>query len=78
MTWDVLGLDAGTVEIRSTVVRVTGQGLARKSTKTASGARTLLLPPWCVEKLRSRAARVDASQAGATAEVPVFPAPLGG
>jgi integrase len=55
VTWDVLDLDAGTVEIRSTVVRVTGQGLVRKSTKTASGARTLLLPPWCIDRLRSRA-----------------------
>jgi integrase len=78
ITWDVLDLDAGTVEIRSTVVRVTGQGLVRKSTKTASGARTLLLPPWCVEKLRSRASRVGAYQDGARADVPVFPAPLGG
>ncbi|MCA0143795.1 tyrosine-type recombinase/integrase [Blastococcus sp. LR1] len=45
VTWDGLDLDAGTAQIRSTVVRVTGQGLIRKSTKTASGARTLLLPP---------------------------------
>jgi integrase len=31
VTWDVLDLDAGTVEIRSTAVRVTGQGLVRKA-----------------------------------------------
>jgi integrase len=78
VTWDVLDLDAGTADIRSTIVRVTGQGLVRKSTKTASGARTLLLPPWRVEKLRSRSARLGASEEGAGAEVPVFPAPLGG
>jgi integrase len=78
VTWDDLDLDAGTVEIRSTIVRVTGQGLVRKSTKTASGARTLLLPPWSVETLRSKAARVGASRACAGAEGPVFPAPLGG
>ncbi len=78
VTWKGLDLDAGTVEIRSTVVRVKGQGLVRKSTKTASGARTLLLPPWCVEMLRSRASRVGAGEPAATEEVPVFPAPLGG
>lgn len=78
VTWGDLDLDAGTADIRATIVRVTGQGLIRKSTKTASGARTLLLPPWCVERLRSRAARPSASGQGAGAEGPVFPAPLGG
>jgi integrase len=82
VTWGDLDLDAGTVDVRATIVRVTGQGLIRKSTKTASGARTLLLPPWCVERLRSRAARPSASGKGAGkgegAEGPVFPAPLGG
>jgi integrase len=78
VTWSDLDLDAGTVDIRSTIVRVTGQGLVRKSTKTASGSRTLLLPPWCVEQLRSRATRVGASEKGAMQEVPAFPAPLGG
>jgi integrase len=78
VTWEDLDLDAGTVEIRATVVRVTGQGLVRKSTKTASGARTLLLPTWSVEKLRSRAARVGALRQGAGAGGAVFPAPLGG
>src|SRR3712207_1339311 len=51
VTWDLVDLDAGTVQIRSTIVRVTGQGLVRKSTKTASGARALLLPPWCIDRL---------------------------
>lgn len=78
VTWGDLDLDAGTVDVRATIVRVTGQGLIRKSTKTASGARTLLLPPWCVERLRSRAARPSASGQGVGAEGPVFPAPLGG
>jgi len=78
VTWEVLDFDAGTAEIRSTVVRVKGQGLIRKSTKTAAGARTLLLPPWCVERLRRRAARVGAPQERAQTELPVFPAPLGG
>jgi integrase len=78
VTWGDLDLDADTVDVRATIVRVTGQGLIRKSTKTASGARTLLLPPWCVERLRSRAARPSASGKGVGAEGPVFPAPLGG
>jgi len=78
VTWDVLDLDAGTVEIRSTVVRVKGQGLVRKRTKTASGARTLLLPSWGVEMLRGRASRVGAPEGAARQGVPVFPAPLGG
>jgi integrase len=78
VTWDDLDLGAGTVDVSSTIVRVKGQGLVRKSTKTALGARTLLLPPWCVEKLRNRAARVGASTEMASAEGPVFPAPLGG
>jgi integrase len=78
VTWGDLDLDAGTVDVRATIVRVTGQGLIRKSTKTASGARTLLLPPWCVERLRRRAARPTASDEGAGAETPVFAAPLGG
>jgi integrase len=78
VTWDDLDLDAGTVEIRSTIVRVKGQGLVRKSTKTASGARTLLLPSWCVEMLRRRASHVGAPEEAATQGTPVFPAPLGG
>ncbi len=78
VTWDALDLDAGTVGIRSTVVRVTGQGLVCKGTKTASGARVLVLPPWCVEMLRGRASRVGARGGAATQEEPVFPAPLGG
>src|SRR3954451_11536651 len=41
VTWDDLDLGAGTVDVSSTIVRVKGQGLVRKSTKTASGARTL-------------------------------------
>jgi integrase len=78
VTWDALDLDAGTVDIRSTVVRVKGVGLVSKGTKTASGARTLLLPPWCVERLRSRHLRVRPSGVRAPQDGPVFAAPLGG
>lgn len=54
LTWDAVDLDAGTVEVRSTVVRLKGQGLIAKATKTDAGARTLVLPNWCVDHLRSR------------------------
>ena len=69
MTWDAVDLDAGTVEVRSTVVRVKGQGLIAKNTKTDAGARALVLPNWCVEMLRSR---------GTERVGPVFPAARGG
>jgi integrase len=78
VTWDVLVLEAGTVEIRSTVVRVKGHGLVCKSTKTASGARTLLVPSWCTEMLRGRSFHVGPPEATTRQELPVFPAPLGG
>ncbi|MGY1829082.1 tyrosine recombinase XerC [Geodermatophilus sp. SYSU D01180] len=78
VTWDDLNLHAATVEIRSTIVRVKGQGLVRKSTKTASGARTLLLPSWCVELLSCRASGGGAPRNAARQGAPAFPAPLGG
>ena len=57
VTWDAVDLEAGTVEIRGTVLRLTATGLTIKnSTKTKAGQRTLLLPAWCVEMLRRRKA----------------------
>ncbi|MGQ0482498.1 MAG: site-specific integrase [Pseudonocardia sp.] len=77
ITWDTLDLEAGTVEVRGTVIPVRGQGPHFKpSPKTDAGARTLLLPTWCIEMLRRRAARGSASSA--EARNPVFPAPRGG
>jgi integrase len=76
VTWAVLDLDAGTVEVRGTVVRLTGQGLVLTSTtKSTAGMRTLALPSWCVEMLRDRAERRDP---GGTGDDPVFPAPKSG
>ncbi len=49
-------LDAGTIEVRAAIVRITGQGLTRKTTKTDTGQRTLILPSWCTDMLRTRAA----------------------
>jgi integrase len=76
LAWDAVDLDAGTVAVRATAVRIGGQGLVVKPTKTDAGARTLVLPAWCVTVLRDRAARTatESNRRGR----PVFPAPLGG
>ncbi|MFE7200704.1 tyrosine recombinase XerC [Pseudonocardia alni] len=74
ITWPSLDLDAATVEVRGTVVRIKGQGLTIKPRpKSKSGFRTLELPGWAVAMLRRRRA----------ASVPnewavVFTAPHGG
>lgn len=73
VTWQALDLNAGTVDIRSTIVRAKGQGLVAKGTKTDTGARTLVMPQWCVEMLKSRGQRASHSEDG-----PAFPAVLGG
>jgi integrase len=76
VTWAAVELDAGTVEVRGTVVRLTGQGLVLTSTtKSTAGMRRLALPSWCVEMLRDRAARRSEPRTG---DDPVFPAPKGG
>ena len=54
-----LDLEAGTLEVEATVVRIKGKGLLRKTTKTTAGRRTLRLPSWCVQMLRERAAAVS-------------------
>ncbi|SFF61297.1 tyrosine-type recombinase/integrase [Blastococcus tunisiensis] len=59
LTWAAVNLNAGTVEVRAAVVRVASQGLVRKSTKTDTGLRMLVLPSWCVDMLRDRASRPD-------------------
>lgn len=72
LVWDAVDLDAGTIEIRSTVVRVKGQGLINKPRpKTKAGHRLLLLPAWAVAMLRAR-------QTGQAPTGVVFPAPMGG
>ncbi|CAI7974125.1 integrase [Frankia sp. Hr75.2] len=72
LTWDAVDLDTGTVEIRSTVVRIKGQGLINKPRpKTKAGHRVLQLPAWAVAMLRAR-------QTGRAPSDVVFPAPMGG
>lgn len=73
-TWDALDLEAGTVQVRGTVIRVKGQGLSIKwKPKSKSGYRTLELPAWAVAMLRARL--TDATGEGSD---PVFPAVMGG
>ncbi|RBM19235.1 site-specific integrase [Prauserella sp. PE36] len=55
VTWDALDLEAGTVEIRATVVRKKGVGLIlQPKPKSQSGWRKLHLPPWLVVLLAAR------------------------
>ena len=65
-TWDVLDLEAGTVEVRGTVIRVKGKGLVLKlKPKTKASYRTLMLPAWVVDMLRRRQAVALVNEWGA-------------
>jgi integrase len=77
LAWNAVNLDTGAIEVRAAAVRVRGQGLVVKSTKTDAGTRTLLLPQWCVAMLRERASYADPQIENRGAQ-PVSPAPLGG
>ncbi|MGI8702767.1 MAG: site-specific integrase [Nocardioidaceae bacterium] len=75
--WDDVDLTSGTVAVKATVVRVKGEGLLAKSTKSDAGTRTLVLPDWCVALLQRRqgtARALHTSLDGA----PIFPAASGG
>ena len=65
ITWSDVDVDAGTVTVSGTVLRVKSQGLVVSRPKSAAGERVLELPSWCVDLLRRR----EASSG------PVFPAP---
>jgi len=81
LAWDTVDLDAGTVTVRGTVVRVRGRGLVITSQpKTFAGFRTLLLPPWAIAMLRYRLAHRASGGAAAAGlgRRPVFPAPVSG
>lgn len=52
--WEGIDLDAMTVTVCGTVVRVKGQGLLIKPPKSTAGDRNLELPSWAVEMLRAR------------------------
>jgi integrase len=72
VVWSEVDLDAGTVEITNTLIRVKGEGLLRKQTKTLSGERTLVLPWSAAAVLRRR------FTSGARFDQPVFPDTRGG
>ena len=72
VVWDQVDLDRGEVAITHTIIRVKGQGLLRKPTKSTAGERVLGLPLTVVSMLRSRFA------ANGQLELPVFPDSLGG
>ncbi len=72
VTWADVDLAAGTVVVRRTIIRVKGQGLVAKTTKSRASLRALLLPAWCVELLRARRIRRGGFDG------PVFPDSRGG
>ncbi|MBC8093944.1 MAG: site-specific integrase [Pseudonocardia sp.] len=73
ITWDAVGLTAGTLEVRGTVIRVAGEGMVLEpSPKSAAGVRILVLPSWAVAMPESRRPTV-AITTGAL----VFPNPQG-
>lgn len=69
LVFDDVDFDAGTVDIKYTIIPVTGMGLQRVPTKTRSSERELHLPLWCVGMLRRR-------REGSKGVGPVFPAAL--
>jgi integrase len=73
ITWESLDLEAGTVEVRGTVIRIDGQGLIIKAKpKSKAGWRIIELPRWAVAMLKRRQSEQDANEWGA-----VFTSPLG-
>jgi integrase len=58
IVWDAVHLDAATIEVRGTVVRIKATGLTIKpEPKTEAGYRTLVLPDWASAVLRTRRER---------------------
>jgi integrase len=70
--WSQVDFERGTVQITSTLIRVRGEGLLRKKTKSSAGERTLALPASAVAVLRRR------FMTGARLDQPLFPDVLGG
>jgi integrase len=70
--WHQVDFDTDTVDITHTVIRVTGKGMIRKKTKSASSERPLLLPVSVLSMLRTR------FMVGVKLDSPVFPDTLGG
>jgi integrase len=63
ITWPSLDLEAGTVEVRGTVIRITGKGLIIKlKPKSKAGWRIIELPSWAVAMLKRRQAEQDENE----------------
>jgi integrase len=75
LTWEDVDLEQQTLTVKSTLVRLNGQGLTSKPTKTSAGARTLVLPAWCVNLL---CARYKNGSITTEKVIAVFPATMGG
>jgi integrase len=72
ITWPALDLEAGTVEVRGTVIRIDGKGLIIKpKPKSKAGWRIIELPSWAVAMLKRRQAEQQPNEWGA-----VFTSPL--
>ena len=54
--WSQIDLDAATVDITHTIVRIKSQGLTRKHVKSAASNRQVGLPNWLIATLHTRAA----------------------
>ena len=65
--WSQVDWENGTVQISITLVRVRGEGLLRKGTKSRAGERVLPLPPSAVSMLKRR------FLSGARLDQPLFP-----
>jgi integrase len=70
--WEQIDSKTEDVEVTHTIIRVRGQSLIRKTTKSAAGERRLTLPPTVVAMLRRRFVP------GTQLDRPVFPDSIGG
>jgi integrase len=74
LRWSAVDLDAGTLRVEATLIRIPREGLAiQEFPKTTAGRRTIALPAFVVDLLRRRLA----TPRPATAADVVFPSPTG-
>ncbi|WP_029429862.1 tyrosine recombinase XerC [Blastococcus sp. URHD0036] len=72
--WAAVDLDAATLRVEATLIRVPGRGLAiQEAPKTTAGRRTIALPAFVVDLLRRRRAQVSTADGSEVA----FPSPTG-
>jgi integrase len=70
--WSQVDLEAGTVDITHTIVRIKGEGLIRKPAKSKASNRQVGLPNWLLATLRTRTAT------GIRLDDPIFTDTTGG